>query len=503
MLFLTVFLILSRGAASLGFYYDDSGFLLQLPRIHSLAELWKNIRNYVPGRNLHVIWQFLFFWPFKNPVDHLPALHYVQSAVDAANAVLLYFVLRRLKLSSAASLTSAALFAFWPFHGETHFWMSALPMNIVSTAFLLTFILTSVSLLEGSKARWIYILDVTSCWCAMLTYDQTLGPLLLIVAVRITHVFFYKSPDWRLLTAINLVNASAAGFFFWLRLNVLLAGVPMPFQQTDFWREILENFLSSIRMNFGRVGYEHVWKLVLRATESDRIFAIASAIAILLVALWLLKERPHANGGAHAWLFGLAALFWVLAYFPVWMWFPAARHHFLPTVGLFCAVAIVLHWIQSVSRFRILAAIPHVGLAAIVMMSAVASRGESRCWEEAFLAKRRLMADLRSSLAGKTGLVLEGFPNSDGPAMLITPHDAGFAPRLLLPELSLPRTFRGTLKARREGGRIAFDPESTVPGPPPKAQAADDTLWLHFEGLENGVLRYSERDLSSRFPEAR
>jgi len=503
MLFLTAMLIFSRGARSLGFYYDDSGFLITLPSIRSFSGLWWEIRHYVPGRNLHILWQYLFFWPFKHPADHLTALHNIQSIVDAATVILFYFVLRRLKLSAAASFTASALFAFWPIHGETHFWMSSLPMNIVSTAFLLIFILTSLSVLEGSTARWIYALDAISCWCAMLTYDQTFGPLLLIIGARVAYVLVRKSPAWRPLIGIHVLEASAAIFFLWLRSTGSAASSPMPFEGADLWRRFFGNVTFSIELNLWRLGSEHVRMITQKANDSDRNMAMGVVIAIFLFAVWLTKERATRNGPALGWLSGLAACFWVAAYFPVWMWYPAARHHYLPTVGLFCVVAVFLHWLQSIFPYRFLTAIAHLGLAAVLVTSVVATLSESRHWEEAFLSKRQLVEGLRSKLAGKSGLVLEGFPELNGPARVITPHDTVFAIRLLLPDLSLPTTFHGTLRAKREGETIVFDPELTVPNSAPKVSPANETLWLHFEGMENGVLHYSEKDLSSAFPEAR
>jgi len=85
------------GATSLGFYYDDSGFLSTLPFIGNPIQLWTKMRDYVPGRNLHILWQYLIFVLVRNPGAHLPALHYVQSVLDGVAVVAFYFLLRRLE----------------------------------------------------------------------------------------------------------------------------------------------------------------------------------------------------------------------------------------------------------------------------------------------------------------------------------------------------------------------------------------------------------------------
>src|SRR5690242_6609961 len=80
-LFLSTASAFAWGATSLGFYFDDSGFLSTLPLIRNPVQLWAEMRHYVAGRNLHILWQYLIFTLVRNPSTHLPALHCVQSVL--------------------------------------------------------------------------------------------------------------------------------------------------------------------------------------------------------------------------------------------------------------------------------------------------------------------------------------------------------------------------------------------------------------------------------------
>ena len=152
-LWAATFLIFAAGAGRLGFYYDDGPAMATLPQ-SDLRGLASHLLNYVPGRNLHVLWQYLFLKLTTN----LTILHLVQSALDGLVVVVFFFLLRHLKIPAPAALLAAALFSFWPTHGETHFWLYAVPQNLLSTLFVLLFALT---------VNPVFFL------AALFTYDQT------------------------------------------------------------------------------------------------------------------------------------------------------------------------------------------------------------------------------------------------------------------------------------------------------------------------------------------
>jgi len=480
--------VFANGASRLGFYYDDGGFIATLPVLHSVAALRASISAYVPGRNLHILWQYLFFVMVgNNPVAHLAALHRIQAVFDSFAVVLFYLLLRRLRLSIGASMMAATLFAFWPVHGETHFWMSALPMNILSTIFVLIFALTSVSLAGGHRETWIWTVDLACFWCAALTYDQTLGAIFVIAGARVFWVFLQGTKRRLAFLAMHAAHVTAGIVFLWLRLTARAGTTPMVSWGPGLWNRIQSNVISSVWANTRRLPDE----LHGGVDGGDgRLVAFGVVLIFFAVSVCFLRARYPSGLSIRMrfLLIALAVAFWVAAYLPVWFWYLSPRHNYLPTLGLFCALAVLLDWLERIDTHRVLMPATLLVLSAVAGLGGAALLVESRYWQESFSAKRKLFEDLSTQLAGKSALVLEGFPSSDGPAMFITPHDSFLGARLLLPNVPLGAGFQGALTAARSVSGIALGAgPSTIVRPLPD----DAVLWVRFVKFQEGVLHYS------------
>jgi len=410
LLCLAALLIFGLGAPRLGFYADDAAWLSTLP---SAPDPWAAMRGYMPGRHLHPLWHWLAYRLIGDPLRRLPALHLLQSLLDGVLAALFYLLLRRLDLSAAASFLAAAAFAFWPLHGETHFWLESLPMNLVSTLFALLFAWTTLSL--DRPRPGLLVLDLLAFLCAVFTYDQVLLPLLVLIAFR-PRLILYRLP-----------HLAAAGFCIWLRLTQ--GGGPLP--QLDLGA-IVANIRYTIESHAGRAGFHAVAPLFGASTLTDRLLALLVAAAIAAGAIYLLHIPSPTRQSTRLPIAAAALL--VAAWSPVWLWHLSPRHHYLPSIPLF----VLLAW--ALDRLRHPAFCLLVALG--VFAGACAARGESRHWEASFAAKHRLFAELAPYLAGRHTLVLSGFPLRLGPAPLISPHDSVLTPRLLL---GLPPGFRGHL----------------------------------------------------------
>jgi hypothetical protein len=402
--------VFGAGAGRLGFYADDGGWLVRLSAIRA-GQMWDVMRHYMPGRNLHPLWHYLVYRMVGDPFGQLPMLHLIQSALDGLVVAAFFLLLRLLGLPGFTAWTAAGLFAFWPFHGETHFWLEAMPMNLLSTLWLLGAIATSVMLLRGRRDWWVWALDFTAFGCALFTYDQVLP---LLAALLVIRIFAMR---WSPTVWAHLPYAAALSFMVWLRLSE--GGGPIP-RSGGLAHVVLENVRDSALRTFGPPAIEQAAFLNRHATTPDRQLTLAVAL-ILAGGVWLLWRRPAPAPAAG--LLPPALSFWLLAYLPIWLWWPAPRHHYLPSVGMFAAGAVVLAWLGARFPAGAVRAMAAVAVGATTFLTATACRGESRLWERSFVARREMFTELRPRLPGTEVIVLEDFPFLIGPAYFVTPQD--------------------------------------------------------------------------------
>ncbi len=462
LLWLATVVIFGAGAARLGFYVDDGFWLAELPSL-PLSGLWEAVRNRMPGRNLHVVWLYSLYKAAGNPMAHLPALHLVQSGIDGLVVAAFYVLLRLLNLPGRAALLASAGFAFWPLHGQTHFLPDSLAANQISTLFTILFAVTRLLRARGQSGWRLAALEAAAFAGALFTYDQVLVALLVVVAA---------GGRFR---ALEAVYVALAGFHIWLRLT--LGGGPEAPASANLAALVAGNALHALSITAGRAGWIHVAPLYSRTSAADWLLALLAAAAVAAAAWRAPAAGPPARRGL---VLALAAAFWAAAYLPIWLWYPSPRHHYLPSAGLFAAAAVVLSLLPR------LAAVTLAG--GMVFVMAAACRGESRFWEESFVARRQLFAELSPQLAGKQILALENFPASHGPALLVSPHDAHYAPQLL--ERRLPaHGFVGTVASAPAPGGIFVETDSPEGF---RYHRTGNFLVARFTSWENGSLRYQQ-----------
>jgi hypothetical protein len=419
---LMTFAVFGVSAGRLGFYGDDGGWLTRLTTV-APSQIWDVVRHYMPGRNLHPLWHYLLYQIVGDPFEQLPMLHLVQAALDGLVVATFFLLLRVLGILAAPAWIGAVVFAFWPFRGETHFWLESLPMNLLSTFWTLLAGITSVLLLRGHRTWRVWALDCTAFLCALFTYDQVLLVLIFFLVLR---TVLLRTPAVLL---GQLPYFAALAFMVWLRVSQ--GGGPLPRAEEGLAAVIAGNIRETALRIFGPPAIDLARLQSATATGSDRLLALAIALAATAGG-WLLWSRkdlganlrqgPHAQNQQLALL--LAALaFWGLAYFPIWLWWPAPRHHYLPSVGMFAAGAVVLAWIAARLSNRAVRAALLLGFGGLTFLTTAACRGESRLWERSYLARRQVFTELRPHLDDVEIVVLEDFPFVLGPALFVTPQD--------------------------------------------------------------------------------
>ncbi|MGH7754289.1 MAG: hypothetical protein ACREN5_15900, partial [Gemmatimonadales bacterium] len=473
------------GAARLGFHYDDSRWVHELAGADWPA-VWKAMRDYIPGRPLFVFWQYLVFRVAGDAAGRPEALHLIQAAIDALVVAVFFLVLRRVRVPAPLAILAAGLFAFWPVHGETHFWNTSVVGNLITTLFVLVFLLTSAALAgfwnEPPARGWgLRAVDLAAFAGAMLTYDQVFLVLAGTLWLRARRAL-----------AAHLPHAAVVGLFLWPKLT----GPPGkgPSLQAGSAGMLAGNAVQSIAITIGSVWSKTVAPLYERATRGDWLLAlvVSAALAGLALVLWV---RSPAKGEPipRRTLFGLGLLFWAAAYVPGWLWHLSPRTHYLPSIGLFAAVAVWMAWALEQIPLRAGRALVLAALGGLIFLFAGATRGERRYWEDAFHAKKQLFTELKRDLERAEVLVLENFPTSLGPAHLIYPQDASYAAGRFFPRSLHPR-FAGDISGVPAPGGVFLYTYAYFHGSEAfRYFPASNPLLVRFTGWEGGRMRFEKR----------
>ena len=426
----------------LGFYADDGGFL---PGIHpgiTMQQLIGRIGTYVTGRNLHIVWQYLVsVVAGGSAIENLPAMHYVQVAADAASALLLFLLLRLWHVLRSAAFVAAIAFLFFPLHDETHFWLSALPMNIMSTVFVLALaclsklVLDALSAKQQNPVKLFFLL--TACLliflCSMFTYDQTV-PVVMVMVTLVAAAIFYCHPERRILA----VGAWCFCLVIFAALVIWKVRVPGggPDLSHVTIESILRNYIASVRIWLSLFSVQAIAVVpVVEATPAEIVMAVAIA-SIAVVATWFLliqddgKSATASDGGvatlgidAQGRRFNLALLvagigFYLLAYLPACLWSLSPRHSYLPSVGVAIVVASMLGMLTPlfgrVPLFKAVVLLVMGGLLAGYISRDIIDKEQ---WITAFEMRKSIYQGIADRYASDrpTDLLLSGFPMAVAP----------------------------------------------------------------------------------------
>ncbi len=299
-----------------GLHLDDHGFHRALAHADA-AQFWKQFWLYVPGRNLHILYTWLLY---KVLGPSPTALHLFGLALDAANACLAWSLALRLGTGAGGALLVSGLFLVFPNHGETHFWTSAIAMNLLSTTFILASALAACS---GSML-WSLVLFAL----ALFDYDQAFlmwVPILLCLnrapaegaQRRRRGAAFAAAAAALCVTHVALRHGAPAGSNPTVRLGTIglraaeaVAASAAPIVRLPAW-ETLHSFWGGPAAT-----------LALAA-------GLAAAWVWGVCRLWRGSAQPAGKS-----LAGFGAAWWLSAYFPNFFWHIDPRHHYLPSFGL-------------------------------------------------------------------------------------------------------------------------------------------------------------------------
>lgn len=494
----------------LGFYADDAGFMTAF-RDMSLDNMFWRVAAYVPGRNLHNLWQYLIFAVTGGPsLDSLAAAHRIQALFTSGNAALLYVLLRKFSLGSLPAAAAACLFLLGPTHGDVHFWASGLPMNLVSTFFVLWCAILAVTTVRAaskgaqSRATLLLFLGGLVSIAGIFTYDQ---PAPVVVTIEVFTALLVSWHCRRLalpaLSLAALIVALPIVVLFWKSHNVG-NGPPISAVHMD---QLVLRFQESLNITAGRTfKIALVDRTLAFSTRKIRVQAEYFSIAFLLLGflcVWW-DSRLKAAIPALSWkrlslLFIGAAAFFLLAYFPAYLWFISPRHTYLPGIGTACAIGVLLAAFQTALRRGLGRQVTAVfGLLIVCGISwgayflSQSILVDKKAWSTSYQARRHFYEDFSQDpkFLSATLLVTDSIPLMSPFGSAFLGYQNNMEPSLMTRGASKATFVRPFSLQAPSGDFIKVEvgewgPESFVFIP------KDEIFRVHYEGLDIKKMRYN------------
>jgi tetratricopeptide (TPR) repeat protein len=386
-----------------GFVFDDAMFVRDDPRLRTLGESRRLFAEPLWGyldeegmRHLHEYYRPLQTFPLALvrvvvPEDAWPA-HLLSLILHAANAVLVWSILRSLLGSAGVALSLALLWAVHPGYSEAVLWISNLAGLGVALSILAIFRLhlaagklstdgqgdcTSGKMDDAWTARSVAICAIGGLLMlgGLLFHEIGIVAPLLLVAYEATAA---RPARWRRLAMECAALVAALAVYAWLRARALGALLPgfgelalgprelminaiglLPqYARTFLWPFDLNMYhdfdpiggIGDVRLLAGAalvVGYAALFAATRRRRPliAFSILWIAVVIAPYLIVRW-----PHLNVFAERYLY-LPAVGVFLLLGAAWGWLnerrppaPALRRAAVAAVAAACCVGLVMIW---------------------------------------------------------------------------------------------------------------------------------------------------------------
>jgi tetratricopeptide (TPR) repeat protein len=301
-----------------GFIWDDDAHLTANPCIVDplgFKDIWTSTAaNYFP-LVLTSFWVQHAIWGL-NPMPY----HLVNIAMHAAGAVLLWFVLRRLKVRGA--WFGAALWGLHPVQTESVAWITELKNTQSGLFYLLAILFFLKWRADGTFAgrkgtAWDYALALL---CAVLAILSKTSTVMLPVVLGL--VWWWSDGRWRWRNIFRLVpffiiSAAASGWTVWEQQSRFLLVGPAWSQS---WPERFVIAGKAVWFYLGKLLWPHPLIFIyprwtINASQPTAFLPVL-ALGIIMFLLWL-NRRGRAGPVFFAFVYFVVSLFPVLGFFKV------------------------------------------------------------------------------------------------------------------------------------------------------------------------------------------
>ena len=321
-----------------GFIWDDDDHLTANPVMtapHGLRMIWSSlaVSRYYP-LTLTSFWVQRQLWGL-NPMPY----HLVNIALHAINGVLIFFLLRRLRIPAA--WLAATLWALHPVNVESVAWITELK-NTQSGVFFFLSALCFLRFDEQKNHRW-YTLALVCGVAAMLSKPSTVVlPAALLLCVWWERGYWRRTDLLRIAPFFGLALGMSALTVVEQRGHILRSGA------TEWKQGAVERFIiagKAVWFYTGKLLWPAPLTFVYPRWEIDTV-SLASWVPLAgLVAagvfLWRRRRQPWARASLFGCGYFVAALLPVMGFFNVFYFrysFVADHFQYLAGVGLIALV---------------------------------------------------------------------------------------------------------------------------------------------------------------------
>ncbi|HTS19176.1 MAG TPA: glycosyltransferase family 39 protein [Verrucomicrobiae bacterium] len=381
-LVLVTFLVY-RPSWNAGFIWDDDDHLTANPVMTSaggLKMIWSSVTyaRYYP-LTLTTFWLESGIWAFEAMPYHL-----VNIALQAINGILVFLILRRLRVPGA--WVAACLWAVHPVNVESAAWITELK-NLQSGLFFFLSVLCFLRFDAGGERRW-YTLALVCGVAAMLSKSSTaVLPLVLLLCM------WWEHGAWRRRDLLRSVP------FFLLACGVSVLAIAEQHGQvaragTDEWKlGMAERFIIAGKAIWFYAG-KTLWPVDLmfvyprwdvRAGSITEWAPLAAVVATGLV-LWKLRGRSWGRGALFGVGFFVVGLLPVLGFFDVYYFrysYVADHFQYLASLGVIVPVVAAIASVLRRPSGRLLTGVVAIAaLAALSWRHGWVFRNEEALWRD-------------------------------------------------------------------------------------------------------------------------
>jgi hypothetical protein len=316
LIFLGTWLYLFFSTRKVSIFADDAGFIKTFT-LTGLQGTLDSLKGYVPGRNLHILWQNIYFHVTSYSLDEFWKYRILQTAMFTLNGFLVNLIVYKLTRRPKLGVFAGLAVILCPVYMEVVWWASALPMHLTSTLFVLLVIQASHSRFRKITA---FLLINLFGVLALLTYDQAAAAVLTFFIFEIYRYMTTENGDVKkkFLYVSAQLSIFAAALAFYLAM-ILSRDGNGPGISSESFQRLTQNLIF----------------LPLHVVADNWIIAAIATTCLFSVSFTFFKKELFSVDLHKRIILSVSNKFIFLSlasYFPIAIWYVSPRHLYLPFI---------------------------------------------------------------------------------------------------------------------------------------------------------------------------